>query len=183
MEINKTKEELLVRRCLKGERSAHRELYEAHKSKQFAICLRYLRNREEAEDLLQEGFIKVYNNLHTYKGEGSLAAWISRVMVNTVLMHLRKANRLKFVDRDEEVLQSLSVSRENILDDLNARVILDLIRSLPTGYQTIFNMYAVEGYQHKEIAERLNISESTSRTQYMRAKAAIRKLLEKTIDA
>lgn len=183
MDTAKIKEKALIARCLKGERAAHKELYDKYRVKQFSICLRYLRNREEAEDLLQEGFIKVFKNLSSFKGEGSLAAWISRVMVNTVLMHLRKANRLKFVDREDESLYDLSVSPESIVEDLNARVILDLIKTLPTGYQTIFNMYAIEGYQHKEIAERLSISESTSRTQYMRAKAAIRKLLERTIDA
>ena len=166
---------------MKGKSDAQKFLYEQNKSRQFAICLRYSKSREEAEDILQDGFIKVFKNLHQYNSSGPLGAWISRVIVNTALMHIRKNKKMEFSNIDTESIADSYMVKNGIIEHFNAEAIMDLIRSLPLGYQTIFNMYAIEGYAHKEIAQKLDISESTSRTQFMRAKKALRRLLEGTM--
>ncbi len=159
----------LVRDCLRGQLKAQRELYELFSKNMLGVCYRYTRSIKDAEDVLQEGFIKVYHHLKQYKNEGDLGAWIRRIMVNTAL---------NFLKRNKKYQQEMYFTEEYlhpVADDdpavrLQAKELADLIRQLPHGYQVIFNLHAVEGYSHVEIGELLGITDGTSRSQYSRAR-------------
>jgi RNA polymerase sigma-70 factor (ECF subfamily) len=142
------------------------------------VCYRYTKSMEDAEDVLQEGFVRVFKNLQSFKGEGELGAWIRRIMVNTALSFLKKHEvyRTELAIK-EEYLHPISDSNPEI--NLNSKDLLQLVRQLPAGYQAIFNLYAVEGYNHVEIGKMLGISEGTSRSQYMRARNLLISWLEK----
>ena len=169
----------LARQCMKGKGSAQRDLYEAYKVGMYGLCMRYMKHAEEAEDVLQEGFIKVFEQLKQYKGEGPLGGWIRRVMVNTCLMKLRSQRRLVFPETSLEYLAEQEHPEQDLLAGDRAEAVIRLIRELPDGYQTVFNMYAIEGYAHHEIAKKLGLAEGTVRSQYVRAKAALKKVLER----
>lgn len=174
--------QVLVRQCLDGNRQAQRQLYDLYRAKMFAVCLRYASTREEAEDYLQEGFIQVFRDLHQYRSEGSLEGWIRRVIVRIALYHLKQARRLTFVELDEHGLGNLPDSSEyQEMDETMARHLLRLIQDLPPGFRTVLNLYIFERYTHKEIGETLGISEGTSKSQYLRAKEYLRRLLEKSL--
>jgi len=162
----------LVKDCLRGKAAAQRQLYEFFSENMLGICYRYTKSMTDAEDVLQEGFIKVFRNLHQYKFEGELGAWIRRIMINTAINYLKKNSRyqadLSYLDTSLH-----PVSDENPEVYLNARELGELIRQLPTGYQTIFNLHAVEGFSHVEIGKMLGINEGTSRSQYARARALL----------
>jgi RNA polymerase sigma factor (sigma-70 family) len=162
----------LVNDCLKGETAAQRELYAHFANAMLGVCYRYTKSMQDAEDVLQEGFIKVFKNLHQYKGTGELGAWIRKIMVNTAINYLKSESRyqydLSFADNSLH-----PVADEGPDLALNAKELADLIRQLPTGYQTIFNMHAVEGYSHVEIGKILGINEGTSRSQYARARGLL----------
>lgn len=159
----------LIKDCLKGKLKAQRELYELYAKSMLGICYRYTRSIRDAEDVLQEGFVKVFHNLDQFKNEGELGAWIRRIMVNTAL---------NFLKRNKKYQQEMYFTQEYlhpVVDEdpamrLSAKEIADLIRQLPQGYQVIFNLHAVEGYSHVEIGELLGISDGTSRSQYSRAR-------------
>lgn len=176
MEIPESDQQL-IKRCLGKDRKAQFELYEKYKVRLFGLCQRYARSEAEAHDFLQEGFIKIFRSLPQYRAEGPLIKWMERVMVNRILSLLRK----KRMPLDDKVnLQSLVVRQKtNPSPSEKAEAVIQLIRKLPQGYQTVFNLYALEGYSHKEIAQVLGISESTSRSQYARAKKVIRTAFEK----
>ena len=163
---------LLVKECLKGKGGAQRQLYELFAESMLGICYRYTKSMTDAEDVLQEGFIKVFKYLHQYKSEGELGGWIRRIMVNTALTYLKQNKRyqsdLSFLDNGLH-----PVSNDNPDVALNAKDLAELIRQLPTGYQTIFNLHAVEGYSHVEIGKMLGIKEATSRSQYSRARSLL----------
>jgi RNA polymerase sigma-70 factor (ECF subfamily) len=159
----------LVKDCLKGKSQAQRELYEQFAQSMLGVCYRYTRSIRDAEDVLQEGFIKVFHHLQQYKQEGELGAWIRRIMVNTALNYLKR-NR-KYQEEmffTEEYLHP--VTDDDPAIRLQAKELADLIRQLPQGYQVIFNLHAVEGFTHVEIGEMLGISDGTSRSQYSRAR-------------
>ena len=159
----------LIRDCLKGKLKAQRELYELFAKNMLGICYRYTRSIRDAEDVLQEGFVKVFLNLDQYKSEGELGAWIRRIMVNTALNFLKRSRRYQQeMYFTEEYLHP--VADEDPAIRLQAKELADLIRQLPHGYQVIFNLHAVEGYSHVEIGEILGISDGTSRSQYSRAR-------------
>ncbi len=162
----------LVKDCLKGKAAAQRELYDFFANPMLGVCYRYTKSMTDAEDVLQEGFIKVFKNLNQYKGEGELGAWIRRIMVNTAINYLKSQSRyqydLSFADSGLH-----PVSDDDPQLKLNAKELADLIRQLPSGYQTIFNLHAVEGYSHVEIGKILGINEGTSRSQYARARALL----------
>lgn len=168
----------LVKRCIEKDRKAQFELYEKFKVKMFGLCLRYAKDEAQAHDFLQEGFINVFNCLHQYRGEGSLRKWIERVFVNRMISILRK-KKITFDSNIE--LERLPSPQVIKFDEEEKKVdrVIALIQQLPEGYQAVFNLYAIEGYSHEEIASILNIKESTSRSQYFRAKKAIKKALEK----
>jgi RNA polymerase sigma-70 factor (ECF subfamily) len=138
----------------------------------FAVCLRYAKNQMDAEDILQDGFIKLFNNLHRFRSEGSFEGWVRRIFVNTAIEHIR---RKSLHTTSSEGLDNMVVDRhKTALDNLYEKDILSTSNALSNGYRTVFNLYAVEGYSHKEIASRLGIEESTSKSQFSRAKALLR---------
>ena len=162
----------LIKDCLKGKASAQRALYDHFAHPMLGLCYRYTKSMADAEDVLQDGFIKVFKSLHQYSGSGELGAWVRRIMVNSAINYLKKEKRyqqdLSFTD-----LTLHPVSDDNPELILNAKELADLIRQLPTGYQTIFNMHAVEGFGHREIGNILGIHEGTSKSQYARARALL----------
>ena len=162
----------LLNDCLKGKTSAQRELYKHFANAMLGLCFRYTKSMADAEDVLQEGFIKVFKNLHQYNGSGELGAWIRKIMVNTAISYLKKETRYQYdLSFAEESLHPVSDENPELI--LNAKELADLIRQLPIGYQTIFNMHAVEGYKHVEIGQILGINEGTSKSQYARARALL----------
>jgi RNA polymerase sigma-70 factor (ECF subfamily) len=167
----------LVLECVNGNAKAQQELFEKFSRKMLTVCLRYTNNVEEAEDILQEGFIKTFSKLHLFNKEGSLEGWIRRIMVNTAIDAIRK--NTKYVkDVSLDVVDYQLGINDYVLEKLNEKDLLLLINSIPNGYKVVFNMFAIEGYGHKEIAEILGISESTSKSQYMRAKSYLKERLE-----
>ena len=162
----------LVKDCLKGEIAAQRELYNLFADLMLGICYRYTKSMADAEDVLQEGFLKVFRHLHQYKFQGELGGWIRQIMVNTAINYLKKNSRyqleLSFTDSS---LHPVSVDDPEA--SLSVKELAELIRQLPPGYQTIFNLHAVEGYTHVEIGKILGINEGTSRSQYARARTLL----------
>ncbi|MCB0772788.1 MAG: sigma-70 family RNA polymerase sigma factor [Flavobacteriales bacterium] len=171
-------DEQMVAGCLSGDRIAQKALYQAYARKMMSICMRYAPNREQAQDILQDGFVKVFQKMDHYRGEGPLGGWIARTMVNTALDHLRRNKPFEH-SQDLTEAEHLHAVDERSIGAMSADEILALIQQLPSGYRTVFNLFAVEGYPHKEIGEMLGISENTSKSQFMKARAYLRKLLPK----
>ena len=169
---------LLVKDCIKQKPVAQQQLYDHFAPSMLGVCYRYTKSVSDAEDVLQEGFIKVFLHLSKYKFAGELGAWIRRIMVTTALNYLKKNKRY----REEMVFAEMPlhpVSDENPQVKLDARQLSDLIRQLPTGFQTIFNLYAIEGYTHVEIGALLGIRDGTSKSQYARARYLLIEWIEK----
>ena len=160
--------EKLMRKCQQKSRKAFEELYRKFSPFVYGICLRYAKNRDEAQDILQECFIKVMERIGEFRFEGSFEGWLQRMVVNESLNYL-KVNKNSFSEIDEEDADAEDVAAD-IVSDMTAKELLDVISRLPDGYRTIFNLYVIEGYQHNEIAEILNITESTSRSQLKKAR-------------
>ncbi|MBK5285189.1 MAG: sigma-70 family RNA polymerase sigma factor [Bacteroidia bacterium] len=167
----------IIRSCIAGDARAQKTLFEKYSRRMMGICLRYAADREEAEDMLQDGWIKVFGNLKSFRFEGSAEGWIKRVIVNTCLETLRK-NKKMANNVDIEMAEQIKYSEINSSDALSVKELLGIIHRLPTGYRTVFNLFAIEGYSHKEIGEKLGINESTSKSQYSRARAHLQKMLE-----
>lgn len=168
----------LVTDCLKLKPEAQRMLYAHFAPSMLGVCFRYTKSMEDAEDVLQDGFVKVYKYLKQYKAEGELGAWIRKIMVNTALNYLKSNRRYQYdLSFDEMPLHVVSTDNPEI--KLHAKELGELIRQLPTGFQTIFNLHAVEGYSHVEIGSMLGISDGTSRSQYARARALLIEWIEK----
>lgn len=167
----------LIARCLKGDGMAQRELYNSYASSMLGICYRYTQSLSDAEDLLQEGFIRVFKNLHQYKGTGELGAWIRRVMVNTIINQLKRS-RIDMVSEDFIEDDKHPVTQDQPLDRISAKEIAQLIQQLPRGYQIIFNLHAIEGYSYEEIAEMMGIKQVTVRTQYLKARTLLKAKLD-----
>jgi RNA polymerase sigma-70 factor (ECF subfamily) len=171
-------EDVLIQGCLRNDAAAQQELYYRYSPKMLSVCYRYAKNREDAEDMLQEGFIKVFTQIHQFQNRGALEGWIRRIIVHTCINNLKKNK--KFSDSVDIIhAASIPVREENIPSILQAKQVVECIRLLPMGYRTVLNLYAIEGYSHKEIAEILDIEESTSRSQYTRAKAMLEDILLK----
>jgi len=164
------KDRELVKECLKNNRASQKQLYNSYAAVMLGVCYRYTKSMADAEDVLQEGFIRVYKNLYQYKCEGELGAWIRRIMVRTALNYLKRNTKYQH-DLAFEKIEMHPVTEDNPEIKLDTKELASLIQQLPTGYQTIFNLYAVEGYSHVEIGELLGISDGTSRSQYARARA------------
>jgi RNA polymerase sigma factor (sigma-70 family) len=157
-----------------------RELYQRFAPKMYGVCLRYAGNAEEAEDILQEGFIKVFNKIGSFRSEGSFEGWIRRIFVNTAIEHFRKKIYLQpITEYEEDTVEGKYLS---VLDSLAEKDIIQLVQQLSPGYRTVFNMYVVEGYTHKQIAEILGISEGTSKSQLSRAKLILQDLVRQFIE-
>jgi RNA polymerase sigma factor (sigma-70 family) len=173
-------DEDFIGRCLDNDPKAQRELYKQFAPKMFGICLRYAKNQMEAEDVLQEGFIKVFRYLKNYRNEGSLEGWVRRTMVNTAINYYKK--KIKYQkDVSLDQTEPINTEEESAIDKLSAKELLDLIRALPDGYRMVFNLNVIEGYTHKEIGEMLKISENTSKSQLSRARGVLQDKLKKRI--
>ena len=171
-------EEDLLHGCLRNNASAQKELYLRFSSKMLGVCYRYAHNREDAEDMLQEGFIKVFSQIRSFEGRGSLEGWIRRIMVHTCINILKKNK--KFNESVDLIhANSLQVREDAIPSIMQAKEVVECIRLLPIGYRTVLNLFALEGFSHREIADMLDIEESTSRSQYTRAKAMLEDILKK----
>lgn len=167
--VNQTSEQKLVNACIKGDRKAQKQVFDLLAPKMLSLCLRYAGDRDVAEDLLQEGFITLFGKLETYKGDGSFEGWARRIFVNTALMWLRKKDALR-MSGELENARGLSTDIPGQMENIGYKDLMALITTLPSGFRTVFNMYVIEGYSHKEIAEELGITETTSRTQLSRAR-------------
>ncbi|MDR0835650.1 MAG: sigma-70 family RNA polymerase sigma factor [Tannerella sp.] len=169
-------EQQLVKGCIECERKAQKALYDKYSRQMMSVCLRYVKETETARDLLQDGFILVFSNIDKYKGDGALDAWVRRIFVNCALEHLRKYDILKeSIDIEDDMVSGMV--DESTVSRMTAAELMDCVGSLPEGYRTVFNLFAVEGYSHKEIGEMIGISENTSRSQYMRARQKLREMI------
>src|SRR6188474_3439716 len=165
-------EELMLAGCLSNNASSQEALYNRFSPRMLGVCYRFAKNREDAEDMLQEGFIKVFSQIHQYRSEGALEGWIRRIMVHTCINVLKKNK--KFSDSvDINLASGIGIREESIPSIMQAKEVVECIRLLPIGYRTVLNLYAIEGYSHKEIGNMLDIEESTSRSQYTRAKTML----------
>lgn len=170
----------LIVGCLEGNRRMQEELYRRFSPRMYAVCLRYTSNAEEAQDILQEGFIKVFKKLDSFRSEGSFEGWVRRIFVNTAIEHFRRKRYLMPVTEKEE--NTIEGKYTSALDDLAEKDVMTLIQELSPGYRTVFNLYVVEGYTHKEIADMLGISEGTSKSQLSRAKVILQDMVKNYID-
>ncbi len=171
----------IIKGCVAGKREFQKKLYETFSGKMLFVCFRYCKSREEAEDVLQDGFIKIFKYINTFKFEGSFEGWVRRIMVNTAIEHIRKNKQMHVFEDVENILESPE-SELDITGKLNEKELLKMVRMLPDGYKTVFNMYVIEGYSHKEIAEMLGIAEGTSKSQLSKAKVFLKTLLHKYLD-
>ena len=171
-------EQAIIAGCLHNDSAAQRELYNRFSPKMLSVCYRFAQSREDAEDMLQEGFIKVFTQIHTFQNKGAFEGWIRRIVVHTCINFLKKNK--KFNERvDLDYATMVEVREETIPSIMQARQIIECIRLLPIGYRTVLNLYAMEGYSHKEIGMMLDIEESTSRSQYTRAKSMLETIVVK----
>lgn len=173
--IYRANEKELIKGCIRRDKTAQKYLYESFSSKMYALCCRYVKDSMEAEDVLVTAFTKILERIHQYKGEGSFEGWIRRVVVNEALTYLRR-NRSMYIETELEAADR-DPDYQHISDHLEAEDLMKMIQELPSGYRMVFNLYAIDGYSHKEIAEQLNISENTSKSQLSRARICLQKLL------
>lgn len=162
----------LLERCTQRDIKAQKEFYGLFARKMMGVCIRYAANVDEAKDFMQEGFLQVFEKLSTFNSTGSLEGWVRKVIINTCLMELRKTKQL-FNDVEE-----IQIGEDQIYTYMNEQDILKFIQRLPKGFRMIFNLYAIEGYSHKEIAEKLQISEGTSKSQYARSRKALQDMIK-----
>jgi RNA polymerase sigma factor (sigma-70 family) len=175
LKIYRAKEEDLIKGCLQRDRTAQKRLYDTYSSKMYALCYRYVRNPMEAEDILVTAFMKVFDKIDQFKSEGSFEGWIRRIVVNEALTQLRR-NRSMYLETELEQADR-EPDYDKLSDHLEAEDLLNMIQEMPAGYRIVFNMYAIDGYSHKEIAQHLGISENTSKSQLSRARTYLQKML------
>ncbi len=169
-------EKELIEGCIAGNRQCQEIFYKFYSPKMFAICLRYSSDYHSSEDILQEGFIKVFNNIDRYRGEGSFEGWVKRIFINTAIEHYRKSvNHKGHQEIEKAYFQSIN---EIAIDNLATQDLLKLIQKLSPGYRMVFNLYVIEGFAHREIAEKLGISEGTSKSQLARARSLLKNMLK-----
>jgi len=172
-------EESLILLCIEGDRKAQKTLFDSFSPKFFALCLRYMKSKDQAEDALQEAMVKIFTKLPEFKGDGSFEGWMRRIVVNTCLDQIRKNQKLRFdtpIDKEEYKLSKNAY----ILESLSAKELIEEIQKMPPGYRVVFNMFAIEGYSHQEIATKLGVKESTSKSQYLRARAYLKDRINKS---
>lgn len=169
-------EEAILQGCLQNDAVAQKELYNRFSPKMLAVCYRFGHNREDAEDMLQEGFIKVFSQIHTFRNQGAFEGWVRRIIVHTCINNLKKNKKF---NESVDIIHAttLHVREESVPSIVQAKQVVECIRLLPIGYRTVLNLYAIEGYSHKEISVMLDIEESTSRSQYTRAKQMLEDIL------
>ena len=170
----------LVEGCIRAERTYQELLYRRYSSKMYGVCIGYAKDRADAKDILQDGFVKVFTNIHKYKGEGSFEGWIRRIIVNTAIDHYRRTTKEAMHMNAVDIEYAKDIQVEvSVLQQMCAKDIMNLVHQLPNGARLIFNLYVVEGYTHQEIAEKLNINQGTSKSQFARAKKLLQNLVMK----
>lgn len=175
LSLNSSTEKQLVSLCLEGDRVACKNLFDMYSGKMMALCYRFSRDRNEAEDIMQEGFVRVFTKLHLFSGKGSLESWMKRVIINTAIKYREKhITRHNYSEIENLHIQDIAPT---VIDELSKEEILDLIQELPDGYRRVFNMYVIDGYSHKDIGKMLNIGESTSRSQLVKARTLLKQKL------
>ena len=172
---DKSNEQSLIKACVNGDSKAFKTLYDQHVDTMYAICLRYMSNSDEAKDALQEGFIRVFKNLGSFKFTGSFEGWLKRIFVNISIEQIRKRKLHSDVEDYRQDANLVTFQKTGTID---AEEMMKVVALLPTGYRTVFNMYVVDGYSHKEIAEHLGITESTSKSQLFKARKQLQNLLK-----
>ena len=167
--MTKTIDQKLIDSCIKGDRASQKVIYDHLAPRMFPLCIRYVGDRDTAADILQDGFITLFTRLDSYKGDGSFEGWARKIFVTTALMSLRKKDALK-MSEDLEALRGMTADTSSQIQNIGYKELMKLITTLPPGFRAVFNLYAIEGFSHKEIAEMLGITETTSRTQLSRAR-------------
>ena len=181
VKIVEDNEDELIKKCVEWDQRAQNMLYKRFAAKMFSVCFRYSRNREEAEDILQEGFMKVFEKIHTFKSEGSLEGWIRRIMVNTAIQKYReKKSSAGLIVSIETYPENMNLtSSDDAISKMGANELIQMIQKLTPAYQMVFNLYVFEGLKHREIAERLGISEGTSKSNLADARTMLKKEINK----
>lgn len=172
MELDK-----IIQGSLRGDRISQKQLFDRYAGKMLAVCMRYARHSMEAEDLLQDGFIKVFTNLEQYKSEGPFEQWIRRIMINNAIKNCHRKSFQNEFSAGDEIPET--IEDPEVIESMAERELIAMINELPDGYRMVFNLYAIEGYSHKEISETLNIEESTSRSQLVKARKVLQDKLLK----
>ena len=168
-----------VRQAIEGDRKAQKKIFDSLAPKMMALCLRYMGSREDAEDVLQEGFINLFGKLDSYSGSGSFEGWARKIFVNTALMQLRKTDALGLSDDISEA-RSLTSGEASAVQQIGYKELMRMVRALPADARTVFNMYVLEGYSHKEIAQELGCTEATSRSKLNRARARLQEMIKQS---
>jgi RNA polymerase sigma-70 factor (ECF subfamily) len=167
----------IIEQCKEGSQKAQFQLYKLYYKPMYSVCMRIINNETEAEDIMQEAFLKAFTKIDTYKGEVSFGAWLKKIVINRSLDYLKK-RKVKFEEINEKTNKIIDYQMET--KEVNVKVIKDAIQKLPDGYRVVLSLYLIEGYDHEEISEILGISNSNSRTQYLRAKNKLREILKDT---
>lgn len=168
-------EKQIIRGCFEGDRNAQHELYNRYSAAMLMVCMRYSKNRDDAEDILQEAFIKIFKSIDGFRGQSTLGYWIKRIVINTALNYQR--SKLYLFPMVELVDDSYQASNDENLSNYSLEELLKMIQALPVGCQVIFNLYAIEGYKHREIATMLDISPGTSKSQFARARTLLQQMI------
>ena len=166
----------IIEGCKKGRPKYQKALYDTFAPRFLGVCYRYAAGMQEAEDMMHDGFVIIFTKIDSYSGSGSFEGWMRRIMVNNAINQINKKDALRFSHEPDSVVDS-RISDDSIIDRLQYKELIDLVKTLPTGYQVVFNLYAIEGFTHREIGERLGISESTSKSQYHMAKVKLKGLI------
>lgn len=174
-------EQQLIKGCLEGVPAYQQMLYKFYASKMLTVCMRYASKREEAEDILQEGFITVFEKMHQFKMQGSFEGWVRRIMVNKSLEHLRKVSRIYSMTVDIDYVEDRFISSDDILNAISSKELLQMIQDLPPKYKMVFNLYVFEGMTHKEIAEMVGIAEGTSKSNLSDARMLLKKKIYRNL--
>ncbi len=170
----------LVSGVLRGSPAHQSALYQQYSVQMFRVLLRFARDQAEAEDMLQDGFIRVYRDLKQFRGDGALGGWMRRIMINTALSHLRKQRNFIHDVPDFGVYESKLHTEENFASNMDAETLLTYIHQLPPGYRAVFNLYAIDGFTHEEIAEKMGITIGTSKSQLFKAREYLKRILDKS---
>ncbi len=165
--------------CIRGDSSAQKKLFDSYSRLLLGVCNRYTNSIEEAEDVLQEGFVKIFLNIKEFKGEGSIVAWMRRIMINTAITHYHKMKKYRYHDDLDEVKKTKIDEYQWDESEFTREELYNVIHRMPDGYRMVFNLYAVEGYKHREIAVIMGIDENTSKSQYSRARRWLQERLMK----
>lgn len=179
--VNEAYDNRLIESCKKGDRKAQKAIYDLLAPKMYAVCMRYCGDRSTAEDLLQDGFVTMFSKMDSFRNAGSFEGWARKIFVNTCLMYLRKNDVLR-MGEDIEEARKLTSDVPTQMEDIGYKELMRLVMELPPGFRTVFNMYAIEGYSHKEIAEELGVTETTSRTQFSRARTWLQNKMKERTD-